>query len=116
MKFNRTPRLHFLFDFLQFWQIGAPSSHFRCLSRHVKHPVRTRLGLAAAEDVTSAATCVSLLADAGSGLFCSVFGEDLVEFSLGILEPLAAASATVYGGVRSGGRFLEGDALVGELL
>ena len=45
MKFNRTPLLHTLLDFLQFWQCGNPSSHLRCLSLHVRHPVRTRFGL-----------------------------------------------------------------------
>lgn len=45
MKFNRTPLLHTLLDFLQFWQFGNPSSHLRCLSLQVKHPVRTRFGL-----------------------------------------------------------------------
>lgn len=55
MKFNRTPLLHVLLDFLQFWQTGSPSSHFKCLSRQVRQPVLTLLGLlgAAAE---SAAT------------------------------------------------------------
>ena len=45
MKLSRTPRLHNLLDFRQFTQSGTPSSHFKCLSRHVKHPVRTLLGL-----------------------------------------------------------------------
>lgn len=46
IKFNRTPRLHSLLLFLQFKQSGVPSSHLRCLSLHVKQPVRTRLLLA----------------------------------------------------------------------
>lgn len=45
MKFSLTPLTHGRFDFLQFWQIGFPSSHFKCLSLHVKQPVRTLLGL-----------------------------------------------------------------------
>jgi hypothetical protein len=50
MKFKRTPLLQFLLDFRQFWQIGRPSSHFKCRSLHVKQPVRTRFGLLAAWD------------------------------------------------------------------
>jgi hypothetical protein len=45
MKLRRRPRLHWRFDLRQFWQMGAPSSHLRWRSRHVKHPVRTRFGL-----------------------------------------------------------------------
>lgn len=56
IKFRRTPRLQSRFDFLQFWQSGTPSSHFKCRSRQVKHPVRTRFGLAAA---TAAAAATS---------------------------------------------------------
>lgn len=57
IKFNRTPRLHTLFDLRQFWQCGSPSSHFKCLSLHVRHPVRTLFGLfAAATADASAAT------------------------------------------------------------
>lgn len=48
MKFKRKPRLHKRLDLRQFWQLGRPSSHFKWRSRHVKHPVRTRLGLLAA--------------------------------------------------------------------
>ena len=51
MKLRRRPRLHWRFDLRQFWQMGAPSSHLRWRSRHVKHPVRTRFGL----DTTAAA-------------------------------------------------------------
>jgi len=47
MKFNRTPLLHSLLLFRQFIQSGTPSSHFKCRSRHVRHPVRTRLDLVA---------------------------------------------------------------------
>lgn len=43
MKFNRTPRLHSLLLFLQLLQSGVASSHFKCLSLQVKHPVRTLL-------------------------------------------------------------------------
>ena len=56
MKFKRTPRLHSLFDFLQFWQSGAPSSHLRCRSLQVKQPVRTLFGLAAAAAAAAATT------------------------------------------------------------
>lgn len=45
MKLRRRPRLHWRLDLRQFWQMGAPSSHLRWRSRHVKHPVRTRFGL-----------------------------------------------------------------------
>jgi hypothetical protein len=45
MKFNRTPLLHTRLDFRQFKQFGRASSHFKCRSRQVKHPVRTLLGL-----------------------------------------------------------------------
>lgn len=48
MKLSLTPRLQTRLDFRQFRQSGIASSHFRCLSRHVRHPVRTRLGLFAA--------------------------------------------------------------------
>ena len=61
MKFSRTPRLHGRFDFLQFRQSGRPSSHFRWRSRHVKQPVRTRFGLAAA---AAAIAVVSVVAAA----------------------------------------------------
>lgn len=54
MKFKRTPRLHSLFDFLQFWQSGTPSSHLRCRSLQVKQPVRTLFGLAAAAAAAAA--------------------------------------------------------------
>ena len=50
MKFRRTPRLHSLLLFRQFRQSGVPSSHFRCLSRHVRHPVLTLLDLVAVGD------------------------------------------------------------------
>ena len=46
MKLSRTPRLHILLDFRQFTHSGRPSSHFKCRSLQVKHPVRTLLGLA----------------------------------------------------------------------
>lgn len=62
IKFSRTPRLHSRLLFLQFKQSGVPSSHFKCRSRHVRHPVLTRLGLlvatgvaAVGEDMSSAA-------------------------------------------------------------
>lgn len=45
MKLRRTPLLHVRLLFLQLLQCGMPSSHFRCRSRHVRHPVRTLLGL-----------------------------------------------------------------------
>lgn len=45
MKFSRIPRLHILSDFRQLRHRPRASSHFRCLSRQVKHPVRTRLAL-----------------------------------------------------------------------
>lgn len=44
-KLSFIPRLHVFPDFLQFWQCGNPSSHFKCRSLHVKHPVLTLLGL-----------------------------------------------------------------------
>lgn len=46
IKFRRRPRLHSRAPFLQFTQSGTPSSHFRCRSLHVKHPVLTRLDFA----------------------------------------------------------------------
>jgi hypothetical protein len=49
IKFNRTPRLHSRLLFLQFMQSGAASSHFKCRSRHVKHPVLTRFDFAGAD-------------------------------------------------------------------
>ena len=56
MKFKRTPLLHSLLDFLQFWQSGAPSSHLRCRSLQVKQPVRTLFGLAAAAAAAATAS------------------------------------------------------------
>lgn len=56
-KLSRTPRLHLRFDFLQLKQFGRASSHFRCLSRHVKQPVLTRLGFGGV--VSCAATVLS---------------------------------------------------------
>jgi hypothetical protein len=50
MKFNLTPRLHSRLLFLQFKQSGVASSHFKCRSRQVRHPVRTRFDLAGADD------------------------------------------------------------------
>lgn len=47
MKLSLTPLLHTLDDFWQFMQTGNASSHLRCRSRQVRHPVRTRLGLLA---------------------------------------------------------------------
>ena len=56
MKFSRTPRLHFRFDFLQLWQLGMPSSHLRWRSLHVRHPVRTCFGLLAIAEAGSSAS------------------------------------------------------------
>lgn len=66
MKFNRTPRLHSLLLFLQLLQSGVPSSHFRCLSLQVRHPVRTLLllfgtGLGVEVVTVSAALWIGLL-------------------------------------------------------
>lgn len=57
MKLSRTPRLQSLLLFRQFKQSGVASSHFRCLSLHVKQPVLTLLLLAGttSEEVISAA-------------------------------------------------------------
>jgi hypothetical protein len=56
-KLSFIPRLHILPDFLQFWQCGNPSSHFKCRSLHVKHPVLTLLGfLAPACELSPTAT------------------------------------------------------------
>lgn len=54
-KFSFTPRLHALPDFVQFWQFGSPSSHFRWRSLHVKHPVLTLFGFFASRAVSAAA-------------------------------------------------------------
>jgi hypothetical protein len=40
MKFNRTPRRHILSDLRQFKHRPKASSHFKCLSRQVRQPVR----------------------------------------------------------------------------
>lgn len=45
MKFSLMPLLQARLLFLQLLQTGRPSSHFKCLSRHVRHPVRTLFGL-----------------------------------------------------------------------
>jgi hypothetical protein len=50
IKFRRTPRSHFRLLFWQFRQVGKASSHLRCRFRHVRHPVRTRFGLATVGD------------------------------------------------------------------
>lgn len=47
-KFRRMPRLQRRLLLRQLRQSGVASSHFRCLSLHVKHPVRTRLDFVAA--------------------------------------------------------------------
>lgn len=44
IKLSRKPRLHSRFPLRQFKQSGVLSSHLRCRSRHVRQPVRTRLG------------------------------------------------------------------------
>ena len=44
-KLSFLPQPHSRCDFEQLLQVGLFSSHFRCLSLHVKHPVRVRLGL-----------------------------------------------------------------------
>ena len=44
MKFSFSPLLQVRFDFLQFKHVGTRSSHLRCLSLHVRQPVRTRFG------------------------------------------------------------------------
>lgn len=46
IKLSRTPRSHLRLLFWQFRQVGKASSHLRCRFRHVRHPVRTRFGLA----------------------------------------------------------------------
>jgi hypothetical protein len=90
--------LHLRFDFLQLRQLGRPSSHFKCRSRHVKHPVRTRFGLGAvgsgAATTVFSALCVDL------GLACKVpeFGVDLVDGCFVILE---VTSGSTYGGLGS---------------
>ena len=66
MKFRRTPLLQGLLDLRQFWQSGVPSSHFKCLSLQVKHPVLTRLGLDAA------ASAGALVAVACDGSLCLI--------------------------------------------
>lgn len=48
IKFKRTPRLHIRSDFRQLRHRPSASSHFKCLSRQVKHPVRTRLAFVSA--------------------------------------------------------------------
>lgn len=40
IKFNRTPRRHILSDLRQFRHRPKASSHFKCLSRQVRQPVR----------------------------------------------------------------------------
>lgn len=42
------PLLHIFPLLVQFKHVGNPSSHFRCLSRHVRQPVLTRFGFGAA--------------------------------------------------------------------
>lgn len=61
IKLSRTPRSHFRLLFWQFRHVGKASSHLRCRLRHVKHPVRTRLGLATVGD-----------ADGGTGSLLSL--------------------------------------------
>ncbi len=101
MKFSRIPRLHLRLDFLQFWQLGKPSSHFKCLSRHVKHPVLTRLGFddAVLSGFGWEGASGSVIE---SGLFCNVceVGVDLVDEAR-VMDcwSLTAASADAYGGV-----------------
>jgi len=74
MKLSLTPLLHTLDDFWQFMQTGSASSHLRCRSRQVKHPVRTRLGLIAipadsrsADDMLPLATAIRWLAAGYTG-------------------------------------------------
>ncbi len=45
MKLSRMPRLHSRLLLRQLLHSGRPSSHLRCRSRQVKHPVRTRFDL-----------------------------------------------------------------------
>lgn len=63
MKLSRTPRLHSRLLFRQLRQSGKPSSHFRCRSLHVRHPVRTRFDLVGGV-VPAAATAPLLSGDA----------------------------------------------------
>jgi hypothetical protein len=77
MKLSRIPRLHIRSDFRQLRHRPKASSHLRCLSRQVKHPVRTRLALVSAisEDLRFA------LDWRGELLFC--FGVAGFGFALG---------------------------------
>ena len=101
MKFSRTPLLQSLFDFLQFRHIGVPSSHFRCRSRHVRHPVRTLLGF----DVSGlgATSLTGVLSETGlspivlelvGDFFCFLTGAGLP------MDPFLFSSTLVWGGVR----------------
>ncbi len=83
MKLSRTPLLQSRFDFLQFWHMGVPSSHFKCRSLHVKQPVRTLLGLLAAgapvftgvsSDTGLSPTVCELVGDFFEGVFFIVGG------------------------------------------
>jgi len=81
--------------------MGAPSSHFRCRSLHVKHPVRTLLGLLAG---AAPAALAGVPSDTGLSLMvCELVGDffELVFFiALGFAICLLLLSSTlVCGGV-----------------
>jgi hypothetical protein len=108
--------LHFRFDFLQLRQLGRPSSHFKCRSRHVKHPVLTRFGFGAVGSGAATAALSALLVDLGLACRVPEFGVDLVDGWFVIAD---VTSGSTYGGV---GRVdlrvfaLGGIESVGELL
>lgn len=52
IKLSLIPRSHLRLLFWQFKQVGKASSHFRCRFLHVRHPVRTRFGLATVGDTS----------------------------------------------------------------
>lgn len=66
MKFKRTPLLHSLLLLRQFIQSGVASSHLRCRSRHVKHPVRTLFDLVAVVAASTGAAAFLGLEDSSA--------------------------------------------------
>lgn len=92
MKLRRTPLLHCRLLFLQLLQCGMASSHLRWRSRHVKQPVRTRLGLLAAP---SSFSCPSPLPTSPFTLTFPSRGPTRLTFLLGLV--------LVEGGVDLGG-------------
>jgi hypothetical protein len=97
--------------FLQLLQCGIASSHLRCLSRQVRHPVRTRFGLLEPSPSFSPspfATSPFVVSDLGPTLF--TFFEDFVPVGFGASFRFWVDALRLFGGVL----FTEGFAEEGE--